>query len=88
MVDSLSLENAVLDILETVSETSEVRENLDVALFDRHLIDSFDMMQVIVELADRLGIEISPAEVERETWSTPRRIIAYLQKRIEQSNPP
>ncbi len=77
-----SIENDVLHILETVSQTAAVRQNLDIALFDEHLLDSFGMMQLIVELSDALHLEISPAEVERESWSTPRKIIAYLENRL------
>ncbi len=79
---SVSVENVVLDILEQVGGTRQVRDDLDLALFDQHILDSFDMMQVIFELSDALQIEISPAEVEREAWSTPRTIIANVQQRL------
>lgn len=77
-----SIESHVLSVLENVSGSHQVRENLDIALFDQHILDSFDMMEVIVQLSDALEVEISPAEVERETWSTPRKIVAYLQNRV------
>ena len=77
-----SIEASVLDVLESVSGTSEVQENPDVALFDEHILDSFDLMCVVIELADTFHVEISPAEVEREAWSTPRKIIDYMKRRI------
>ncbi len=81
-MQTVTVDNVVLDILETIGRTRQVRENLDMNLFDQHILDSFDMMQVIIELSDALHIEISPAEVERDAWSTPRKIIAQVQQRL------
>ncbi len=81
-MQTVSVENVVLDILEDISGTRQVRENQDIELFDQHILDSFDMMRVIIELSDALHIEISPAEVERDAWSTPRKIIANVQTRV------
>src|SRR5579864_9271925 len=61
-----SIEAGVLNVLESVSGTSEVQKNPDVELFDDHILDSFDLMCVVIELADTFHVEISPAEVERE----------------------
>jgi D-alanine--poly(phosphoribitol) ligase subunit 2 len=76
-----ALEGSILEVLERVSGTSAVRENLDVELFDQDILDSFDLMCLILELSDTLHLDIAPAEVERDAWSTPRRIIAYIQNR-------
>ncbi len=81
-----SIEGSVLNILERVSGTSEVRDNPDLELFDQQILDSFDLMCVIVELSDTLHVEISPAEVEREEWSTPRKIVAYVQNHIAEQS--
>ena len=39
-------------------------------------------VELIVALGNELGIEISPAEFEREKWATPRLIIADVQRRL------
>ncbi len=82
VIASSPIEINVLNILEDITGTSQVRETLDIALFDEHLLDSFDLMRVILEVSDALHMEISPAEVNREAWATPRKIIAYLQNRL------
>jgi D-alanine--poly(phosphoribitol) ligase subunit 2 len=79
---TLSIENTVLDILERITEKTELRENPDVALFDEHILDSFDLMLLIAELSEAFEVEISPAEVDRAAWATPRKIVAYLQARL------
>ncbi len=76
-----SAEGRILDILERITGTDQVRRDLDVALFDQGLLDSLGMVELILALSEELGLDISPAEIEREQWATPRRIIAYLKQR-------
>jgi hypothetical protein len=38
--------------------------------------------RLIVILSDRLGVEISPAEFDREQWATPARIVQYFEARL------
>lgn len=71
----------ILDVLERITGTAQVRHDLDIALFDQGILDSLGMVELIVALSEELGIDISPAEIEREQWATPRRIIAYLEQR-------
>ncbi len=71
----------ILDVLERITGTDQVRRDLDIALFDQGLLDSLGMVELILALSEELGIDISPAEIEREQWSTPRRIMAYLEQR-------
>ena len=72
----------VMDVLERVAGTDQVRKNPDLALFDQDILDSFGMVELMVELSEAFGIEISPAEIEREQWSSPRKIIDYMAKRV------
>ncbi len=71
----------ILTVLERITGTDQVRRDLDVALFEKGLLDSLGMVELILALSEELSIEISPAEIEREQWATPRRIIAYLEQR-------
>ncbi len=71
----------ILNVLERITGTDQVRHNLDLALFDQGILDSLGMVELILALSEELGIDISPAEIEREQWATPRRIMAYLEQR-------
>ncbi len=73
----------ILNVLERITGTDQVRRDLDIALFDQGLLDSLGMVELIVALSEELSIDISPAEIERDQWSTPRRIIAYLEQRSQ-----
>ncbi|MCL5025878.1 MAG: D-alanine--poly(phosphoribitol) ligase subunit DltC [Chloroflexi bacterium] len=78
----LSLEDKTIDILARIAETDEVRRNLDLELFDLDILDSLATVQLMVALSDEFGVDISPAEFEREEWATPRKIVAYMEQRV------
>ena len=72
----------VMSIIERITETEEVRQDPDVALFDLGLLTSLGLVELIVALSEEFGVEISPADVEREQWSSPRKIVAYMENRV------
>jgi len=73
----------VLAELEAITGTDEVRKNLDIDLFGEKILDSFGIVELIVALSDGLGIEISPGQVDRISWATPRKIIEDVEKRMQ-----
>jgi D-alanine--poly(phosphoribitol) ligase subunit 2 len=72
----------VLQLLASVGETDEVLTNLDLPLYDYQVLDSMRTVQLILMIEEEFGLKISPAEFERERWSTPRDVIADLQQRM------
>jgi D-alanine--poly(phosphoribitol) ligase subunit 2 len=72
----------VLQLLASVGETDEVLTNLDLPLYDYQILDSMRTVQLILMIEEQFGLKISPAEFERERWSTPRAVIADLQQRL------
>lgn len=65
-----------------MTRTNEVRHNLDLELFELDLLDSMGVVELLVVLTDTLGVELSPAEIEREQWATSRKILAVVESRI------
>jgi D-alanine--poly(phosphoribitol) ligase subunit 2 len=72
----------VLTVLEHVAETDQVRKNLDIDLFGLDILDSFGMVTLMVALSEEFAVDIAPAEVERQQWATPRRIVGYMEERV------
>jgi D-alanine--poly(phosphoribitol) ligase subunit 2 len=72
----------VLDILQRITDTDRVRRDLDLKLFDQDILDSLGTVELMVGLSQEFGIDISPAEIEREMWATPRKVIAYVEGRV------
>ena len=73
------IKNTILDILEEVCDTEEVKDNLDIQLFNEGLLDSFGTVSLLVELESRLGIGVNISEFDREEWATPRLIIEKVE---------
>ncbi len=72
----------VLALLEKIAQTDEVRRNLDVELYDEHLLDSLGTVQLMVYLGEDFDIDVTPSEVDREEWATPRKIVRYVERRV------
>jgi D-alanine--poly(phosphoribitol) ligase subunit 2 len=72
----------ILDVLAAVAETDEVRTQPDLALYDMQVLDSMKTVELIVALGRELGVEVSPAEFDRDAWSTPRKLVEDVQRRL------
>lgn len=73
---------SILQLLVDISGTEEVRKNPELALFDSQVLDSMRIVELIVELDEKFGVIISPAEFDRETWATPAKFVQDLEARI------
>jgi D-alanine--poly(phosphoribitol) ligase subunit 2 len=78
----MSIFDRVIEVLKSVSETDEVQKNPELSLYDLQILDSMKTVQLIVAFSQEFGIEISPAEFERELWATPRMIAADIESRL------
>ena len=72
----------ILTVLAEIAVTDEVRNDPDLALFDLQVLDSMKTVQLIVAIGQELGVEVSPAEFDREAWATPRKIVADVLARL------
>jgi D-alanine--poly(phosphoribitol) ligase subunit 2 len=79
---STATSDQVIDILARVSDTEEVRTNPDLALYDLQILDSMKTVELIVALQQEVGVEISPADFDRDAWATPAKMVADVQKRL------
>lgn len=69
----------VLAILTDLCNTEEIVENPEVLLFEEGLLDSFGTVSLLVEIEDRLGIDVTISDFDRDEWSTPNKIITILE---------
>jgi D-alanine--poly(phosphoribitol) ligase subunit 2 len=79
---AMSTAEVVLNVLAQVSRTDAVRENLDIRLFDRHILDSLATVRLIVALEEAFSIQIDDVEFDREAWATPGHIVAFMEQRL------
>ncbi len=78
----MTISDRVLSVLADVSEIDDVRHEPDVRLYDLQILDSMKTVRLIVALSSEFGVEISPGEVDREEWATPRKIILYMERKV------
>ncbi|KRM71554.1 D-alanine--poly(phosphoribitol) ligase subunit 2 [Lacticaseibacillus brantae] len=73
------IKNGVIDILVDLTGSDDVRDNLDINLFDTGLLDSMGTVQLLLELQSQFGIDVPVSEFERDEWATPNKIIAKVE---------
>ena len=57
--------------------------NPDLPLYDAGLLDSLGMVTLMLALGDEFGLTVSPAEFDRDAWSTPRTFLRDVLARLE-----
>ena len=77
-----SVQERVLYVLEQVTQIPETRRNLALRLFDSRLVDSIQMVDLMVALSENFSIYISPTEVGPDTWATPADIVVDIERRL------
>ena len=78
----MSVAESVLTILARTAETDEVLAQPDLDLFETGVLDSLRTVELMVALSEAFGVEISPAEFERDQWATPAHIVAFMTARV------
>ena len=68
----------VLGILAQIAETPEVRDQLDMRLYDLQVLDSLRTVELLLALSKEFDVELSPAGFDRDDWATPRKIVAFM----------
>lgn len=76
------VEAKLLDMLEEVCDSDEVRTHRDEDLFELGLLDSMAAVELLVDIEDTFGISIAPTEVEREEMNTVNLIIHQVEIRL------
>lgn len=70
----------VLDIFEEVTGTDEIREDLDLDLFEAGLLDSLGIIEVLLKIEEVLYIKLQPTDLGRQDMATANNLAAFLEK--------
>lgn len=62
----MDIKTEVLNILEELTGSDEVKTNPDIDLFDEGLLDSMGTVQLLIEIESVLDITVPVSEFERE----------------------
>ena len=77
------LSDRILQQLVTICGTREIRSNPDLALYDKQVLDSMKTVELILAIEEEFGLYVSPAELDREKWATPGKIVADIEARLK-----
>lgn len=76
------MQEKVLDIFEEVTGTDEIREDLDLDLFEAGLLDSLGIIEVLLKIEEVFGIKLQPTDLERTDMATANNLITFLSSRM------
>ena len=78
----LSTAERVIEVLADVVEDNVVRTDPDIPLFEQDVLDSLRTVDLILALTKEFGVDISPAELDRSLWATPKHIVAFMEAKV------
>lgn len=62
-------------------EPEDIKDDMDIDMFEEGLLDSFAMLGLIVDFEAELGIKLEITEIDRKDINTPNKVIECLKKR-------
>lgn len=71
-------EKLAREILEKICGTDEIFEDYDMDLVEEGFIDSFAVLCVIVEIEHRMGLTLTPTDINKENISSINKLIEYI----------
>ena len=77
-----NVKEQVLRVLQEVCQTDEVVKDTQLDLYNSGVLDSMGTVMLIASLESELDIEIPITDFDREAWSTPEKIVAYVKTRL------
>lgn len=75
------MQEIVIGIFEDVLGCDEIREDLNLNLFEVELLDSLAIIEVLLEIEERLGITLQPTDLERSDMATVNNLVKFLEGR-------
>ena len=64
-----------------VTGNDEIAEDLDLDLFEAGLLDSLAIIEMLLQIEEKLGIKLQPTDLEREDMSTVNKLTEFLESR-------
>ncbi len=62
-------------------EPEDLKEDMDIDLFEEGLLDSFAVLGLLVDFDEKLGVKLEITEVDRADINTPNKVIEVVSKR-------
>ena len=74
------MEETIIEILNGICGAEDGEITADLNLFEEGLLDSFGVIQLLVELEERFGVPLEIGELSREQIATPLAIAQLIRE--------
>lgn len=75
------MKDKVLEMFIEVTGNDEIAEDLDLDLFEAGLLDSLAIIEMLLQIEEKLGIKLQPTDLERDDMSTVNKLTTFLEIR-------
>lgn len=79
----MELQEKVTEIFEEVLGTDEIKEDLDLDMFENELLDSLAIIEVLLGIEEKLGLSLQPTDLERKDMATVNNLVAFLKTKLQ-----
>ncbi|MEG0249436.1 MAG: D-alanine--poly(phosphoribitol) ligase subunit DltC [Peptostreptococcus sp.] len=79
----MDLQEKVIEIFEEVLGTDEIKDDLDLDMFENELLDSLAIIEVLLGIEEKLGLSLQPTDLERKDMATVNNLVAFLKPRLQ-----
>lgn len=77
----MDIREKTIDVLCNVNP--KIRENTEADLLEAGIIDSFEIVNLVMELEEAFEIEIAPEEISPENFKTVEAIVKLVKKSLQ-----
>ena len=77
----MDIKEKVIEIFEEILDTDEIRDNMDLDMFENEMLDSLAIIEVLLGIEDKLGISLQSTDLERKDMATVNNLISFLESR-------
>lgn len=78
----MDIRESVIEILEEVLGSDEIRDNQDLDMFENEMLDSLAIIEVLLGIEDKLDLSLQPTDLERKDMATVNNLVDFLKDRI------
>lgn len=80
MINKMSIKEKVISILTSIN--AKIADDLDADLLEKGYVDSYEIVNLVMELEDEFNIEIDPEEIIPENFKWINAIVQLVEKNM------
>ncbi len=76
----MDIKSRVIDIL--CETNSRIQDNIETNLLESGILDSFEIVNIVMELEMEFGVEIEPEDIAPDNFKTVEAIVKLIEKNL------